>query len=196
MWWCPTGPFSFLPIHAAGIYNTADSTSVFDFVVPSYTPSLKALLVDQPPVTDGFKMTAIIQPNTPNRTPLPCTKEELRRIEKHVPSLFLVKLGVKENLATVQNVLSHLSGSHIVRVHFACHGEQHVGDPLESGLILHDGNPLKISEIMKQPTPKASLAFLSACQTAMGTQNLSDEAMHLAASLLFAGFRGVVATMW
>ena len=49
---------------------------------------------------------------------------------------------------------------------------------------------------MKQPMPNASLAFLSACETAMGADELSDEAMHLAASLLFAGFRGVVATMW
>jgi CHAT domain-containing protein len=68
--------------------------------------------------------------------------------------------------------------------------------PLESGLILHDGHRLTVNEIMKQPTPSASLAFLSACETAVGTENLPDEAMHLAASLQFAGFRSVVATMW
>jgi CHAT domain-containing protein len=94
----------------------------------------------------------------------------------------------------VQDVLSHLSSSHIV--HFACHGKQDAVAPLESRLILHDGHPLKVSEIMKQPMPYASLAFLSACETAMGAEELPDEAMHLAASLLFAGFRGVVGTMW
>jgi CHAT domain-containing protein len=41
-----------------------------------------------------------------------------------------------------------------------------------------------------------SLAFLSACETAKGDKTIPDEAMHLAATLLFAGFRGVVATMW
>ncbi|KAJ6522099.1 hypothetical protein DFH09DRAFT_938562 [Mycena vulgaris] len=40
------------------------------------------------------------------------------------------------------------------------------------------------------------LAVLRACQTAMGDEKLPDEAVHLAASLLFAGFRSVVATMW
>ncbi|KAJ7229110.1 hypothetical protein GGX14DRAFT_346526 [Mycena pura] len=35
--------------------------------------------------------------------------------------------------------------------------------------------------------PTLELAFLSACQTAMGDQSLPDEALHLAASLLFAG---------
>jgi len=48
----------------------------------------------------------------------------------------------------------------------------------------------------KQDMPNASLAFLSACQTAMGDENLPDKAFHLAAALLFAGFRGTVATMW
>ncbi|KAF7358015.1 CHAT domain-containing protein [Mycena venus] len=41
-----------------------------------------------------------------------------------------------------------------------------------------------------------SLAFLSACETAKGDKSVPDEALHLAATLLFTGFRGVVATMW
>ena len=139
-------------------------------------------------------MTGVIQPDTPGGNPLPCTKEELHAIEKHVPITLLTKLGVEGTPATVQDVLSRLSSSHIV--HFACHGDQDTIAPLKSGLILHDGHRLNVSEIMKQPMPNASLAFLSACETAMGTEELPDEAMHLAASLLFAGFRGVVGTMW
>ena len=49
---------------------------------------------------------------------------------------------------------------------------------------------------MQQPLHNASLAVLSACMTAMGDENLPDEVIHLAATLLFAGFPGVVATMW
>ncbi|KAJ7431489.1 hypothetical protein FB451DRAFT_421107 [Mycena latifolia] len=41
-----------------------------------------------------------------------------------------------------------------------------------------------------------SLAFLGACETAKGDRIVPDESMHLTATLLFAGFRGVVATMW
>ena len=139
-------------------------------------------------------MAVVIQPDSPNEMPLPCTKEELRNIEKHAPSNSLVRLGVDNNPATVQDVLFHLTRSHIV--HFACHGNQDAKDPLESCLILHDGKPLKVKEIMAQPLPNALLAFLCACKTAMGVEKLPDEAMHIAASLLFAGFRGVVATMW
>ena len=79
--------------------------------------------------------------------------------------------------------------------HFACHGKQNPFQPLESGLKLEDGF-LFVSRIMKEPMPNGSLAFLCACDTAMGDENLPDEAMSLAASLLFSGFRHVIATMW
>jgi CHAT domain-containing protein len=39
-------------------------------------------------------------------------------------------------------------------------------------------------------------AFLSACETAKGDRSQPDQAVHLAASLLFCGFRSVIATMW
>jgi CHAT domain-containing protein len=40
------------------------------------------------------------------------------------------------------------------------------------------------------------LTLRCVCETAKGDEITPDEAMHLAASLLFRGFRGVVATMW
>jgi CHAT domain-containing protein len=136
----------------------------------------------------------VIQPQVPNANPLPYTKVELDRIRQRVPENFLHVLGDKDAPATVQNVLSHLSTSHIV--HFACHCGRSATGPLDSGLILHGGHPLTVKAIMKQNIPNASLAFLCACDTAMGVEDLPDEAMHVAASLLFAGFRGVIATMW
>ncbi|KAJ7242440.1 hypothetical protein C8J57DRAFT_1084300, partial [Mycena rebaudengoi] len=88
-------------------------------------------------------------------------------------------------------------------VHFACHGTQDAENPLDSGVILSDGR-LKVSKLMSRPENtehrdiegKMALAILSACETGKGDENLPDEAMHLAATPLFAGFRRVVATMW
>jgi CHAT domain-containing protein len=133
-------------------------------------------------------MIAVIQPQS-----LPYTVQELQRIESRVPERFLVKLGIPGTPASVDEVVGHLSTTSIV--HFACHGHQDVRSPLNSSLILDDGQ-LKVSRIMQQPMPNASLAFLCACETAMGDENLPDEAIHIGATLLFAGFRGVVATMW
>lgn len=169
-------------------------------MISSYTPTLTALL--DPPIDTAaqFKMTAIIQPKTPDCLPLPETTEELKKIRNRVPRQWLTALG-DTTPASVKSALVHLRESQIV--HFACHGTQDLDHPLDSGLILTDGR-LKVSEIMRQPEGDSasaikktmSLAFLSACETAKGDKAIPDEAMHLAATLLFAGFRGVVATMW
>jgi CHAT domain-containing protein len=124
---------------------------------------------------------------------LPCTLDELRKVEQYVSKDCLVKLGIPEATASVDNVALHLSDTSIA--HFACHGRQNRTNPLDSALILDDG-PLPVSRIMKTSMPNASLVSLCACETAMGDDSVPDEAMHLAATMLFAGFRGAVATMW
>ncbi|KAJ6571258.1 CHAT domain-containing protein [Mycena capillaripes] len=197
LWWCPTGPFAFLPIHAAGIYDKDMTDCVSDYVISSYTPTLTALL-DPPPVTATLlKMTAVIEPKAPDCSPLPGARAELQKIMARVPSECLTGLVN----TTVETALIHLRQSSIV--HFACHGVQDLVQPLDSGLILSDGR-LKVSEIMRRSEGEdaldirksMSLAFLSACETSKGDETVPDEAMHPAATLLFAGFRGVVATMW
>lgn len=80
-------------------------------------------------------------------------------------------------------------------VHFACHAIQDDEDSLKSGIHLYDGR-LELLEMMKQRFPHADHAFLSACETSTGDNVLSDEAVHIAAGVLAAGYRGVVATMW
>ncbi|KAJ7914387.1 CHAT domain-containing protein [Mycena leptocephala] len=197
LWWCPTGPFAFLPLHAAGIYNKDETDCVSDYAVSSYTPTLAALLDPPTHTTASFKMTAVIESDAPKCLPLPGTEKEFERIKHWVPKRWLTALECTTGL----EVVKHLQGSSIT--HFACHGIQDSKNPLDSGLMLSDGR-LKVSQIMRGPanydvdgTKNAmSLAFLSACETAKGDEQTPDEAMHLAATLLFAGFRGVVATMW
>ncbi|KAJ7290268.1 CHAT domain-containing protein [Mycena rebaudengoi] len=194
LWWCPTGPFAFVPIHAAGIYNSDGTDCVSDYVISSNTPTLTALL--DPPAHNPafFKMTAVIEPNAPKCDSLPGTELELEKIKSRVPSQWLTLL----ESTTRDTVLQHLHKSSVI--HFACHGTQDFENPLNSGLILSDGR-LDMAQIMHKPVNdmmknSMKLAFLSACETAKGDEKTPDEAMHLAASLLFAGFGGVVATMW
>ena len=67
--------------------------------------------------------------------------------------------------------------------------------PTKSAFILADGN-LELEELIKHPLPRAEFAFLSACQTATGDVKLAEEAVHLAAGMMLAGYRSVIATMW
>jgi CHAT domain-containing protein len=80
-------------------------------------------------------------------------------------------------------------------VHLACHGIQDTRDATQSGFCLGDGR-LTISKLMELKLDNAFLAFLSACETAKGDKEQPDQAMHLAAVMLFSGFKSVVATMW
>jgi CHAT domain-containing protein len=80
--------------------------------------------------------------------------------------------------------------------HIACHGIQlNATEALSSGFCLTDGN-LSVSRLMSLDLKDAFFAFLSACETAKGDEKQPDQTIHLAAAMLFVGFRSVVATMW
>jgi hypothetical protein len=80
-------------------------------------------------------------------------------------------------------------------LHLACHGVQSPSSPLDGAFLLKD-RPLPIAEIMQMRLPNAFLAYLSACETAKGDEQHPDQTIHLAAAMLFAGFKSVVATLW
>ena len=135
-------------------------------------------------------MLVVIQPT--GQDPLPHTREELDKIQDHVPAEWLMKYGIPEAPACIDKILLDVPAASIV--HLACHGQQN-SNPLDSALILDDGQ-LTVAQLMQLSLQNASLVFLSACETAMGDAKLPDEVIHLAAALLFVGFRGAVGTMW
>ncbi|KAJ6526886.1 tetratricopeptide repeat-containing protein [Mycena vulgaris] len=189
--------FDVLKLKAAGIYDEQGTDCVPDYIVSSYTPTLATLLDPPTHATASFMMTAVIESKAPDCLPLPGTTVELASIVNRVPKQWLTSLQSPTRNEVVQSLQVSLI------VHFACHGIQDSKNPLDSGFMLSDGR-LKVSQIMHRPdngntkrSRKAmSLAFLSACETAKGDSSTPDEAMHLASTLLFVGFRGVVGTMW
>jgi CHAT domain-containing protein len=95
---------------------------------------------------------------------------------------------------TLAEMQSFLESTPAHVLHMACHGVQEQR-PMESSFVLHDGR-LTIERIMALNLPHAVLAFLSACETAKGSKEHPDQAIHLAASMLFCGFRSVIGTLW
>jgi CHAT domain-containing protein len=198
VWWCPTGPLVFLPIHAAGPYRRGSGVDVGRSVISSYTTTLRALVrarsrnLHSRPSDNPVRMLAISQPDSPNQLKLASVQLKTSLIQESVSSGTSFRLldGAE---ATVEDVLHHLEESSWV--HFACHGIQDQSSPMESRLILHDGN-LRLSTIASTLLPLADFAFLSVCHSAGGAEGLPDEAMHLAAGFQFSGFRSVIATMW
>jgi CHAT domain-containing protein len=198
----------FLPLHAA----SDGKQSTMQYVISSYTPNLTALIAARKAQTASIghpKLCVVCQPNVQGEKPLPEAQEEVGKIYSVVPSQSLVRINgdilqgnaiqiVIEDIqnTTAQKVLDRIRDVSIQVVHFACHGTQNTKAPLQSALLLHDG-PLTVSQIrsVHRDVP-ASLAFLSACRSGMGDIHQPDEAIHMAAAMLTAGFRSVVATMW
>jgi CHAT domain-containing protein len=103
------------------------------------------------------------------------------------------KVSLLAGSTTTMNTRSAMKASNIV--HLACHGVQDPDDATNSGFCLGDGR-LTISQLMDLHVNDPFLAFLSACETAKGDKTQPDQAMHLAAAMLFCGYTSVVATMW
>lgn len=100
---------------------------------------------------------------------------------------------IKDDDAQITTVLDAMNSSHLV--HLACHGVQHATQPLDSHLMLNDGD-LSLRRILNEDLKSAQFALLSACQTATGDEALVNESIHLAGGFMAAGFKGVIGTLW
>jgi tetratricopeptide (TPR) repeat protein len=196
--WCPTGAFTSIPIHAAGIYEGQIQECCSDYAVSSYTPTLTALLRAQQGAStytaDQVKLITIsaVHAQSLDLPSLPYAAEEVEGVAKVVST---AGAFVQHTSGTTSNadLLASLQSSNFL--HIASHGIQDIDEPHESHFCLSHGR-LTVSELMNVDLKTSFFAFLSACQTAQGSQEHAEEAIHLAASMLFAGFRSVVATMW
>jgi CHAT domain-containing protein len=197
--WYACGQFSQLPLHAAGIYNGPRPVSTSDYAVSSYMPSLTSVIKARDgwtPISRAqLKVFVAAEPNASNLPKLPSVMKEVEAVTKLIATSDATLLTDRTDLSirpSVQSVTEALPQAHIF--HLSCHGRQEE-DPLKSHFVLHDGM-LTMAEISKLKLANATLAFLSACETAKGDRRQPDQAVHLAASMLFCGFRSVIATMW
>jgi hypothetical protein len=200
--WCANGDFVFLPLHAAGIYSgpQANRTCCSDYVVSSYTPTVSALLraQAQAPFVRSADIDMLLVSEDSAKNPalskLWSVQTELTRVESIATTKhFGHSVETIARDATVERVTERIKSASFV--HLACHGLQHRTNALESGFYLND-DKLTISKLMELQLDRPWFAYLSACETAKGDAEQPDQVMHLAAAMLFAGFKHVVATMW
>ncbi|KAJ7264632.1 CHAT domain-containing protein, partial [Mycena rebaudengoi] len=187
LWWCPTGDFTGLPLHAA------DSADTF---IQSYTPTLGALLEanSKTPSTDPphIGLVGVTYTGPRKDQELPGVEEEITTINSIARKRYQVKSLIGEN-TTVDLVKQALHDC--AWIHLACHGEQNIMEPPKSCLQLYGGT-LELETILQMSLPKAEFVFLAACQTAKGDAALVNESFHLGGGFIAAGFQGAIATMW
>ena len=167
---------------------------MMDVAVSSYTPTISALLrAQEQNKPSTFQMLVVGQPNAPNMISLPGVKKEIEII-RHFLSLQAKFQVLEDSDASVQGVAAALP--RCSWAHFACHGIQDANKPMDSGLVMSNGERLTLSRIAQSSPASPQFAFLSSCQSATGSEQFPNEAVHLAAGLQFVGFRGVIGTMW
>ncbi|QQM38696.1 CHAT domain-containing protein [Streptomyces liliifuscus] len=207
IWWCPTGLMSFLPLHAAGdhgsLYDGSTGDGALDRVVSSYAPTLRTLEAaarradalrgcsDRGPGDGGL---LVVAPEAPGTAGLPQVPREVAAIRSHRPGS-TVLFGAQ---ATKERILQEVPRH--AWFHFAGHGTQNAEVADSASLLPHDylsgGLRIGLSDLGELSLDGAQLAFLSACQTAVGHLTLADEHTHIAGLLQAMGFAHVVATQW
>ena len=208
IWWCPTSKFTLLPFHAAGPHRKAQK-NLMDIYVSSYAPSFSALLrardrlcsqrkariASGAPNVVSFATVGQVQPSADTGLgQLPEVEHEIRRIREktNIPAdvTFETVTGAEASIeGAVQAFRDHRW------VHVACHRAQHAEKPFDSWFAMGDGK-LTLMRIIQECYTNSELAFLSACHTAKGDASTPNEVPHLAAGMQFAGFNGVIGTLW
>jgi len=201
IWWCPTGPLVSLPLHAAGHHPRLrfghDGESTLARTVSSYIPTLTSLGRAR-----GFAPPELVRQltvATPDlqRADMPALSHvsaEVDCLTRHFPpgpaNHQLIGPAATRAAATT-GIAAH------DWIHLACHAGPLSSDDgtVNRGFALWDGE-LTVTDLAAQPGRQGGLAFLSACQTAAGSDEHPDEALHLAAAMQFIGYSHVIATMW
>jgi CHAT domain-containing protein len=138
-------------------------------------------------------MTLVAEKQAPKLPIIALVDEEIKDIAAVAKSSNVKIIHQHAGSTTVLDTAAAMQAANIV--HLACHGIQDSRDATQSGFCLGDGR-LTISKLMELKLDGAFLAFLSACETAKGDKEQPDQVMHLAAAMLFSGFKSLVATMW
>jgi CHAT domain-containing protein len=171
---------------------------VSDYCVSSYIPTLSALSKSHAEWRELScdKLSGILAACRDSRgwSPLASVEREIELARMCFEQASASVLHLSSPNTSVQVLRGALEKQSAHILHLACHGQQ-AEDALDSAFFLRDGK-FSIQNLMSMHLPNAVLAFLSACQTARGSKDLPDQAVHLAASMLFCGFRSVVGTMW
>jgi CHAT domain-containing protein/tetratricopeptide (TPR) repeat protein len=186
--WFPQAGLGVLPLHAAWRSEGASRHWMMDSYAICYAPSASCLLEKQA-TTDGIHL--FISNPTGN---LANSALELAWVQQaEAAETFVALVGDQARKTEVLNELTRAKA-----VHFSTHAVFQVTDPFQSGLVLANGEQLKLEELL--PLLKNSSVrevILSACETGLAqAHRRPDEFLGFPTAFLEHGARTVIATQW
>jgi CHAT domain-containing protein/predicted negative regulator of RcsB-dependent stress response len=197
----PNLGLSLLPLHACQT-NGAERAHLLDHYQISYAPSFDVLRHCQEQARSksqgGLSLIAVANPEKADpKKNLVWAEVEVERIAEFFPAdhVRILDSGEKER-ATDNAVIAEIPN--YAFVHFACHGNFNLREPLQSALFLAPPATLTLDKAFKElELSRARLVVMSACETGLvDPGDLADEYVGLPAGFLLAGAPGVVSTLW
>jgi hypothetical protein len=191
----PHGPLHFFPFHLLG---PEDEPLAAAWCV-TYLPHLR-LLDREPLVEDGrMELTAVgvnfSAGNAFGLNPLDDCEDEARSIAQVYGAQARLLVGPD---ATEAAAVEALQGSR--RVHISTHGLHNVSAPSFQCIFFNpdakDDGILNAYELLRLDLRGLELVTFSACETALGRFDVSDNIRGIPAALLIAGVRTIVGTLW
>jgi CHAT domain-containing protein/tetratricopeptide (TPR) repeat protein len=193
----PHGALHFMPLHLFHI----DGAPMAERFAVTYLPNLAFLrrsrghsMPDRParPIA-SFGLGFETFPHPDELTAIPQAAEEA----SHISAVFGAE-PVLDSAATSTAVLNGLRSSQ--RVHIATHGAHNVAAPSFQRIFLapdpERDDQLAAYELLQLDLQGLDLVTLSACETALGRFDPSDNLRGIPASLLLRGTAAVIGTMW
>ncbi|MFE3017040.1 CHAT domain-containing protein [Streptomyces sp. NPDC059256] len=185
LWWCPTGLFTALPLHAAGEYETSRPHTAMDFVVHSYTPGIQALIdarrAESHSTAPQPRMLILAED-----TALPHAAREGQHIQELVPGSTLLAGSEVTKKQVVEALAAH------PYFHFSGHASF---ERDQSALHINQER-LTPQDLPDELAVKGALAYLSACDTHVSSSHTGEGASWSIASAFQAtGYSHVIATI-
>jgi CHAT domain-containing protein/tetratricopeptide (TPR) repeat protein len=186
-------PFAALPLIVPTQVNSQPSANQYfgDKFRLRYVPSSQILqYCQQRPPLSQINYGTVENPDNS----LPNAEFECEKIAKfyNIPANQRLK---GRDQATVSNYRQ--LAKQVQVLHSSHHASSRLDSPLESVLILADGN-ITLGQIMTPGfrLPNLSDVFLSCCETNLGVAGITDDILSLSTGFLCAGARSVVSTLW
>jgi CHAT domain-containing protein len=190
----PTGLLGLLPLHAAWAEDDSRPTGrryALDHMLWTYAPNARALAVATRRA-GSLAMDSLLAVDDPEwkTHPVPQADLEVEAALASVPRPRRLRHDEASKTAT----LAALDSAAVL--HFACHGLADLSEPMDSALVLAEGERLTLREVLDRRLTGVRLAVLSACETAVPGSGLPDEMVGLPVGLLSAGASAVVGSLW
>ena len=180
-----------IPIHAARQPASSGDRHAIAEIEYRYAPSARALIAATKRQVPDFEPRFMVVPQPDGGG---VDLKGARAEAAAVAARFDAPIVLSQENITSQGVREAICG--VGWLHVACHGIADAANPLDSGLVLRDGDRFRLSDLFGASQRHLLLTVLSACQTNVPDVRLPDEATSLAAGLFIGGSRAVIASAW